>query len=68
MTDIDFQKIIDMNYRVLTLLGIATSIIGDYKQLIVKNRNLSDKIKQCEWFVSAVNDVVYLNKPIPPFL
>lgn len=61
MKEIDVQEVINMNYRILTLLGIATSIIMDYKDLEAYH----DKSEKCDWFLKAINDVVYFNKPIP---
>lgn len=57
------QEIIDMNYRVLTLLGMAASIIMDYKTLEAYH----DNSEKCDWFLNALNDVIYLKKPIPAF-
>ena len=64
MTETQLQEIIDMNYRVLTLLGMAASIIIDYRSLEAYHDN-SDK---CDWFLRAINDVVYQKKIIPPFV
>lgn len=60
--EIDIENIISMNYRALTLLGIATSMVIDYQRLEAYHDN-SDK---CDWFMKAIQDVVYENKPIPP--
>ncbi len=60
MAGINIEEIINMNYRVLTLLGIATAIISDYKKTTAASGNLKN-----DWFLQAVNDVVYLKKPIP---
>lgn len=62
MKKIDIENIMNINYRALTLLGMATSIIMEYKSLSDYHDN-SDK---CDWFMKAIQDVVYLNKPIPP--
>ena len=61
MNETQIQNIIDMNYRVLTLLGIAVSIIMDYKKLEVYH----DDSYKCDWFIDAIQKVVYENKPIP---
>jgi len=61
MNEINVQEVINTNYRVLTLLGIATSIIMDYKKLETYHDN-SDK---CDWFFDAIQKVVYENKPLP---
>lgn len=59
--ELDMQNILDMNYRVLTLLGMVTSLLIDCKN----GRPRSDHYK-FDWFLQALNDVVYHNKPIPP--
>lgn len=61
MTEENIQSIIDMNYRALTLLGIAASMIMDYKKL----DDYHDKAYQCDWFINAIQAVVYENKPLP---
>lgn len=62
MKEIDVQELINMNYRVITLLGMATSIVMDYKNL----ETYHDQSEKCNWFIQAINDVIYFNKPIPP--
>ena len=62
MTNEEVQKLIDINYRVLTLLGIATSMIYDYKNLEAYHDNSA----KCDWFINAIQEVVYENKPLPP--
>lgn len=62
MKEIDIQQIIDMNYRVLTLLGIATSLIIEYEQYCTQHTDSS----RCKWFLDAIQAVVYENKPLPP--
>jgi hypothetical protein len=61
MNEIDNQKLIDMNYRLLTLLGMVTPLFLECK---------SSSPKSChykfDWFMDAINAVVYENKPIPP--
>lgn len=53
MKEIDVQELINVNYRLCTLLGIATHIIHT-------NSNDTD------WWMKAIQAVVYENKPIPP--
>lgn len=62
MKELDIQAIIDMNYRVLTLLGFATAIVSDYKDLEVYH----EKSDKCDWFINAIQAVVYEKKPLPP--
>lgn len=61
MKELDVQELVNMNYRILTLLGFATSIVSDYKALEAYH----DKSKKCDWFMSAIQAVVYENKPLP---
>ena len=61
MTDEQIQDLINMNYRVLTLLGIATAFMMELQE---------DELSNCarekyQWFVKAIQDVIYLNKPLP---
>lgn len=62
MNDDQLEKIINMNYRVLTLLGIMTAVMMDFK-----NRQPECEQHKFDWLLNALNDVVYFNKPIPPF-
>ncbi len=61
MTDEQIQNLIDMNYRVLVLLGYATSIVWDYKKLEAYH----DNSYKCDWLLKAIQAVVYENKPLP---
>jgi hypothetical protein len=65
MTDESIQHLIDTNYRLLTLLGFATSLIVEMKNFLGDETR---SYKQCEWFLKALNNVVYLKKPLPEFL
>ncbi len=62
MKELDVQEILNMNYRALTLLGMMTAVLMECK----KYRPRSDHYK-FDWILDSVNDVVYHNKPIPPF-
>lgn len=62
MKEIDIQELIDMNYRVLILLGIGTKMIMDYRKLEAYHDNSED----CDWWMQAIQAVVYENKPLPP--
>ena len=55
MKEIDVNELINMNYRVLTLLGIAMSII---------DKSCSNKADK-DWFSKAIEEVIYKNQPIP---
>jgi hypothetical protein len=62
MKEIDIQELINVNYRLCTLIGIATSIIMDYRKLDAFHGNRID----CDWWMNAIQAVVYENKPLPP--
>lgn len=59
--EIDVQDIINMNYRILTLLGMVTSLLVDCKN----SRPRSEHYK-FDWFLDSLNAVVYENKSILP--
>ncbi len=61
MNDTDIQQLIDINFRLLILLGIAWSMTVDYKKLEAYH----DDADKCDWFVKAIQAVVYENKPLP---
>ena len=62
MKEIDIQEIINMNYKALTLLGMASSLL-----LECKNGRPRAEHYKFDWFLNALNAVVYQNKPIPEF-
>lgn len=61
MKELDVQELINMNYRILTLLGYATAIIHDSPILQLGNND-----QKYQWFMQAIQAVVYENKPLPP--
>lgn len=62
MKEIETQQLVDMNFRILLLLGYATSIVSDYKAL----SDYHDNADKCNWFFDAITEVIYKNKPLPP--
>ena len=62
MKEINVQDLIDTNFRILLLLGYATSIVMNYQKLEAYH----DDAEQCKWFFDAIQDVIYENKPLPP--
>jgi len=62
MKEIDIQELINVNYRLLTLLGFSASIVMDYAEL----ETYHDNKDKCKWFIDAIQAVVYENKPLPP--
>lgn len=59
--EIDVEGLIHRYCNALVLLGISISIVDDYKKLEAYH----DNSNKCDWFLEAVNKVVYENKPIP---
>lgn len=60
--EINIQELVDFEFKILTLLGYAKSIVINYKSLEAYH----DDKEKCEWFLDAVQAVVYENKPLPP--
>lgn len=58
---IHIKELIDKNFILFTLMGFAVSLLID----AFKNRPESDKDKYY-WFLNAVENIVYHNKPPPP--
>ena len=59
MNELDIQKILDMNYRCLMLLG--------YSMALLHGTSLSplDDEKHA-WLKKAVENIIYFDKPLPP--
>lgn len=56
--DIDIEKLLNINYRAFTLLGVATSIVMEYQNL----EAFHDNGEKCDWFIKAVEKLVYPNE------
>lgn len=63
MNEIQIKDLVDTNFRILTLLGYATALVMDYRNITDDSGN----VKKCDWFLNSVNNVVYLSKPLPEF-
>ena len=61
MNEIEIEKIIHMNQRLLLILGYAMGFVMPYG----KKLSGDDKEKY-QWLVKAVENLVYLDKPLPP--
>lgn len=61
MTNEEIEKIIKINQQLLLVLGFGTSIILDKRNS--SYRESDDKVS---WFIQAVENIVYLDKPLPP--
>jgi hypothetical protein len=62
MKEINVQDLINVNYRLLVLLGYAASIVMSYEKLEAYH----DDSEKCKWFFDSLQNVVYENKPLPP--
>ena len=58
MTEEQINKIIGMNQQLLLLLGFATALIATVDAYVDP--------KKAKWLDYAINNLVYLDKPIPP--
>ncbi len=61
MTEANIDKIMLMNQRLLLVMGYATSVILDLHHHIP-----IEKKEGCYWVVDAMENIVYLDKPLPP--
>lgn len=63
MNDKQAQDLIDANFRCSYLLGITSAIMYEYKRLLPD----IDHTNKADWFMDAIQAVVYENKAVPPF-
>ncbi len=61
MNEIKIKDLIDDNYRILILLGYASGLVMELKGLHAYH----DSSDKCDWLLQAINDVIYLRKPLP---
>lgn len=59
MTDTEIEKLIHMNQRLQLLLGYALAFIHP-RALI------DDDIIKYKWLTKSVENLLYLDKPLPP--
>lgn len=60
MTDEEIHKLVQMNQTLLFILGYATSFASELKLKTVEDK------KKYRWLMDAIDNVVYLDKPLPP--
>jgi len=65
MSEIDIQRIIDMNYRCLTLLGYIRAVIKEMEDVMLKE-NVAYNFSQLNWWNNAVDNIIYFDKPLDP--
>lgn len=62
---LDTDKLIRRSEDLSKLLGVASAII----QVLLSNSSESSLVDQrhIKWFKEAIHDVIYHDKPLPPF-
>ncbi len=61
MNDEQIEKIMQMNLRLLYVMGYGTSIMLQLAQLLPNSERES-----VDWFIKAVENIVYFDGPPPP--
>lgn len=59
MYDINIKELIDSNHRLSLLLGYSMSFITTTSRLT------EDDEKKYQWLIKSIENVLYLNKPLP---
>jgi hypothetical protein len=59
--ELDVQRVIDMNYRGLMLLGYSASLMHG----VFDNRSAQEK-KKYKWLIQCIDNMIYFDKPLPP--
>lgn len=65
MKDDELKALLEANQRLLLILGYASNFICERGKQLKSQQNLIE-IEKYEWLMSAIENVVYLNKPLPP--
>lgn len=58
----DIDKLISMNERLLLILGFSSCVMLELGKFVPH-----EKIDGISWVLEAIENVVYLDKPLPPF-
>ena len=66
MTEDGVQKLIDKNFQLVTILGASLPIMQAMMDSIPWDGLPSNCLKSYEWYKKAIENVVYLGKPLPP--
>lgn len=61
MSDEDIKRITHLNERLLLVMGFATSVIMELGRYVPE-----DKKEGVYWVIEAIENLVYLDKPLPP--
>jgi len=57
----EIKRLVHMNERLLLVMGFVTSVIFNTKHLVPE-----EKRHGMNWFLEAMENIVYLDKPLPP--
>lgn len=68
MKEIDIEKLVHMNQRLLFILGYGTSVMSELMKEVGMRLNPTEEYKNdgYGWFLQAIENIVYLDKPLPP--
>ena len=61
MTDEDIDKLVKINQRLLLVMGYGTSVMMELGKHLPH-----DKKDGVNWYFKAVQNIVYLDQPLPP--
>jgi hypothetical protein len=61
MNDDNVDKLIQMNQRLLLVMGYATSVILELGKYVPEENK-----QGVYWVIEAIENIVYLDKPLPP--
>lgn len=68
MTDDQIEKLIHMKERLLLVLGYSAAVMCELMVEIGKRLNANEEYKneKYQWVFDAIENLVYLEKPLPP--
>lgn len=61
MTEEQIENLVLMNMRLLLIMGYGSSAMIELSQYLSEEKKAG-----INWFLTAIENVVYLNKPLPP--
>ncbi len=61
MKELDVDALINMNSRLLLVLGYGTAVMIELGKYLPENKK-----DGLYWFIQAMENLVYLDKPLPP--
>lgn len=61
MNEENVDKLIQMNQRLLLVMGYTTSVLIELGKLLPE-----EKKQEIYWIIESIENIVYLDKPLPP--